>query len=51
MSTQLTPSMLGRCPDCQTSIPEARLLIEYETADGTAVYAECPDCRDVVHPE
>lgn len=43
-------STLGRCPRCETRIPESRLLIEYETAEGAATYAECPACRDVVHP-
>jgi len=41
---------LGRCPDCETEIPRAGVIIEYETGDGTEAYAECPDCRDVVHP-
>ncbi len=44
--------VLGHCPDCGSAIPAGRALIEYETATGRpAVYAECPDCRDVVHPE
>lgn len=33
------------------SIPQAQLLIEYETSSGEAMYAECPGCRDVVHPQ
>lgn len=42
---------IGSCPDCGTAIPSYGLLIEYETADGgSARYAECPSCRDVVHP-
>jgi hypothetical protein len=42
---------LGSCPDCGSAIPARRVLIEYETADGRpAMYAECPDCRDIVHP-
>jgi hypothetical protein len=45
-----THSPLGRCPSCESPIPQRRLLIEYETADGQAMFAECPDCRDVVHP-
>jgi uncharacterized C2H2 Zn-finger protein len=45
-------STLGRCPDCGASIPNRRLLIEYETEDGDAsAYAECPDCDEVVTPE
>ncbi|MFB6299361.1 MAG: hypothetical protein ABEH65_03800 [Halobacteriales archaeon] len=41
---------LGTCPRCEASIPPGHTLIEYETTEGSAVYAECPDCRDVVHP-
>ncbi|MFB6354799.1 MAG: hypothetical protein ABEJ92_12025 [Halobacteriales archaeon] len=42
---------LGACPECGATIPAGGLLIEYETADGgSARYAECPACRDVVHP-
>lgn len=42
---------LGSCPDCGSAIPARRVLIEYETTDGRpAMYAECPDCRDIVHP-
>jgi len=48
MST--TTTTLGTCPDCQTAIPPVRLLLEYERSDGPAMYAECPDCLDVVRP-
>ncbi len=41
---------LGGCPHCGTEIPDYRLLIEYETADGPSVFAECPSCEDVVTP-
>jgi hypothetical protein len=45
-------SSLGRCPDCDESIPSAWLLVEYEKDDGTeGVWAECPVCEDVVAPE
>jgi hypothetical protein len=43
-------STLGDCPHCDTRISTARLLIQYDTTDGPAAYAECPGCRDVVHP-
>ncbi|WP_435067466.1 hypothetical protein [Haloplanus sp. C73] len=41
---------LGDCPHCDARIGRTRLLIRYDTTDGPAAYAECPDCRDVVHP-
>ena len=41
---------LGRCPECDAEIPASRILIEYETAEGTEAFAECPGCLDVVHP-
>ena len=45
-------TMLGRCPNCDESIPRCNKIIEYETDDGwTAIFAECPDCLDVVHPQ
>ncbi|QLH76912.1 hypothetical protein HZS55_06195 [Halosimplex rubrum] len=45
-------SSLGRCPDCGEPVPEAWLLIEYETGDGeTDIYAECPSCETVVSPK
>lgn len=48
MSTET--SALGTCPHCGEAIPRTRLLIEYDTPEGTATYAECPACHDVVHP-
>ncbi|PSP66551.1 hypothetical protein BRC79_07485 [Halobacteriales archaeon QH_8_67_27] len=43
---------LGRCPNCEVMIPPGNLLIKYETDDGwPKLFAECPDCRDPVHPE
>ena len=41
---------LGSCPHCDSSIPDHRLLIEYDTASGRSRYADCPNCRQVVHP-
>jgi len=44
--------ILGRCPDCDESISPGWRLIEYEKDDGTKyVWAECPECGDVVSPE
>jgi len=45
-----TSDRLGDCPRCHAPIPTGNLLIRYERADGHAVYAECPDCREPVHP-
>ncbi|MGM0604040.1 MAG: hypothetical protein ACQETB_00045 [Halobacteriota archaeon] len=41
-------SILGRCPFCGADIPAQQALIEYESSGGPAIYAECPDCGDVV---
>lgn len=41
---------LGQCPRCAVPIPRAFELIEYETTNGIARFAECPACRDVVRP-
>lgn len=41
---------LGRCPRCGEALATSQLLIRYETDDGDAVFAECPDCEDPVHP-
>lgn len=45
-----TQEPLGGCPHCETRIPASRLLIEYDSSDGPGIYAECPNCRDVVTP-
>lgn len=41
----------GRCPFCHASIHPSDVLIAYEASAGSAVYAECGDCRNVVRPE
>ena len=44
--------VLGCCPDCGERIPTAWVLVEYKKNDGTdGVWAECPECADVVAPE
>jgi len=43
-------SALGRCPRCDREIPTTYLLIEYETTEGPAAFAECPGCGEVVAP-
>lgn len=48
----MSATMLGRCPNCDGAIPRVDRLIEYETERGwTAMFVECPDCNDVVHPQ
>lgn len=42
---------LGRCPYCEAEISSAQILIQYETADSSETFAECPECLDVVHPQ
>lgn len=42
---------LGQCPRCAVPIPRALELIEYETPEGIARFAECPACGDVVRPQ
>lgn len=50
--TRQNASQLGVCPHCQTTITSVDILIEYETSTGQSeVWAECPGCREVVHPE
>jgi uncharacterized Zn finger protein len=44
-------STVGTCPECGEDIPHHRILIEYETADGQDMFAECLECGEVVHPE
>ncbi|GAB7121091.1 DUF7837 family putative zinc-binding protein [Natrinema sp. JCM 9743] len=50
MSTTNPPD-LGTCLFCQAEITTLNVILEYETDMGPAVYAECPECRDVVNPE
>ncbi|MCU4716602.1 MULTISPECIES: phage terminase large subunit family protein [Halapricum] len=50
----MTPdeSYLGRCPECGEDISEAWLLVKYTKDNGeTGIWAECPNCEDVVAPE
>lgn len=42
----------GWCPHCATRIPRRAVLIEYGAGDNPArMFAECPGCESVVHPE
>jgi len=42
---------VGTCPRCGAEITPGRVIIRYERADGEAMYATCPDCRDVIRPD
>lgn len=45
-------SALGKCPNCAETIPTRNLLIRYEAENGwPKIFAECPACISVVHPE
>lgn len=41
----------GRCPRCTARIPQRAVLIEYGTGDPARMFAECPGCDSVVHPD
>lgn len=43
-------TVLGECPECRDSIPEYKLLIEYDRDGARERFAECPTCETVVHP-
>ncbi|MCW8173292.1 hypothetical protein D8S78_20460 [Natrialba swarupiae] len=45
------PPSLGTCPFCHAEITPIDVILEYETDSGLAVYAECPECQDVVNPQ
>lgn len=40
----------GSCPHCGTALARADVLVEYDAADETRLFAECLECDDVVHP-
>ncbi|MFB6266713.1 MAG: hypothetical protein ABEI31_03560 [Halodesulfurarchaeum sp.] len=43
---------LGRCPLCGAEIATLEATIRYEPPDDQpAMYAECPGCGEIVHPE
>lgn len=41
---------LGQCPRCGTPIGPVDVLITYGESDDERHFADCPGCRDVVHP-
>lgn len=49
---EVLTSALGKCPNCAETIPTRTLLIRYEGKTGwPKMFAECPECESVVHPE
>lgn len=43
---------LGRCPRCATQVPQRAVLIQYGTGrERERMFAECPGCAGVIHPE
>jgi len=49
MSPQHSP--IGTCPQCGAAIRSGQILIEYDAAQGPGLWAECPECFEVVDPE
>jgi len=41
---------LGNCPFCNARVPKYQAIIEFETNGEQRVFAECPECREVVDP-
>lgn len=43
---------LGLCPECGEQVTPPWVLLRYEKDDGTeGVWAECPNCQEVISPE
>lgn len=43
-------TVIGVCPECGSDIDAGRTLISYERQGERARYADCRNCRTVVHP-
>ncbi|WP_449406655.1 DUF7837 family putative zinc-binding protein [Natrinema saccharevitans] len=43
--------MLGNCPFCNATVPKHQSSIEFETNGEQRVFADCPECGDIVEPE
>jgi len=50
MSRSRRSERLGHCPRCGEELGTVDVLISYEADDGQHHWADCPGCRDVVHP-
>lgn len=48
-ATAASPDHVGVCSDCGTPLPRSNVVIVYETEDGWARVAVCPECRDLAH--
>ncbi|RZV06190.1 hypothetical protein BDK88_4154 [Natrinema hispanicum] len=42
---------LGNCSFCNTKVLKHQSIIEFETNGEQRVFAECPECGEVVEPE
>lgn len=51
MCSNANRNQFGLCPNCGSQIRPAQVIIEYETDTATRAYADCPGCREIVHPE
>lgn len=43
--------LLGVCPNCDAEIRVQHVLIEYREDDETGIWADCPNCSEVVYPQ
>lgn len=45
-------SSLGWCLDCGENLSSSPVVVKYDRSDGsTGIWAECPACGTIVHPE
>jgi len=42
---------LGNCSFCNAKVLKHQSIIEFETNGEQRVFAECPECGEVVEPE
>ncbi|WP_440991933.1 DUF7837 family putative zinc-binding protein [Haloarchaeobius baliensis] len=42
---------VGDCPHCGTRLGRGDVLISYIEDERRRHWADCPDCREVVHPQ
>jgi len=52
VASDLNNPALGECPVCAATVPVANLGITYRPSEAMAhIFAECPSCGLIVHPE